>query len=289
MAEWELRPLSLGEILDRTFSLYRKHFVLFLGITAIPHLLPLAINLAKVLLSGTSTVNLGRAQQLQSGAGNGEIAVFGAFATLIGAVVTLIAYLFSQGATVYAVSDLYLGRSTTVGESLRKMWGQLANLFGVSILNGFAIIVSALALLIPGIYVACRLITCIPAALLEDLGARASLERSWELTKDNAGRSFLIYVLYLAMLYGIIMLFMIPFTVMIAMAPKDPSVFRMSAALLQVGTFVAQVLVGPFFLIAISVFYYDLRVKKEAFDLQMMMDPQGVTTPARPSVPSMLS
>ncbi|MGH9811917.1 MAG: hypothetical protein ACRD4T_02160, partial [Candidatus Acidiferrales bacterium] len=35
----DLRPLSLGELLDRTFSLYRNHFWLFVGITAIPYLL----------------------------------------------------------------------------------------------------------------------------------------------------------------------------------------------------------------------------------------------------------
>ena len=45
MAEPVLRPLSLGEILDRTFSLYRRHFLLFVGITAIPHLLILVLNL----------------------------------------------------------------------------------------------------------------------------------------------------------------------------------------------------------------------------------------------------
>ncbi len=33
-----LRPLTTGELLDRTFSLYRSHFVLFLGIFALPHL-----------------------------------------------------------------------------------------------------------------------------------------------------------------------------------------------------------------------------------------------------------
>jgi hypothetical protein len=47
--------------------------------------------------------------------------------------------------------------------------------------------------------------------------------------------------------------------------------------------------VGPFLLIATAVFYYDLRVRKEAFDLQMMMNPEGVAAPARSIVPSMLS
>jgi hypothetical protein len=37
-----LRPLATGELLDRTFSLYRSHFALFLGIFALPNLCVLA-------------------------------------------------------------------------------------------------------------------------------------------------------------------------------------------------------------------------------------------------------
>ena len=51
MAEWDLRPLSIGEILDRTFTLYRRNFLLFLGITAIPRLLSLGLNLAQVAMN----------------------------------------------------------------------------------------------------------------------------------------------------------------------------------------------------------------------------------------------
>ena len=32
MSTLDLRPLSIGELLDRTFSLYRRHFILFVGI-----------------------------------------------------------------------------------------------------------------------------------------------------------------------------------------------------------------------------------------------------------------
>jgi hypothetical protein len=136
----------------------------------------------------------------------------------------------------------------------------------------------------------CRLLTCVPAALLEDLGARDSLERSFALTKDNAGRAFVIYLLYFAMLYGIMMLFTIPSVILMAlMVAKDPSMVWVMTALMQVGSFLAQVVVGPFLLIATAVFYYDLRVRKEAFDLQMMMNPEGVAAPARSIVPSMLS
>jgi hypothetical protein len=291
MAEWELRPLSLGEILDRTFTLYRKNFLLFLGITAVPHLLTLGLNIAQVLFSELPNIPKPRASSAEfqaHGASSGLMA-FGIVGALVALVIYILVYLFSQGGTIYAVSELYLGRPATIAGSLKKMWGQLANLFGVTILNGLAIAGATIFLVIPGIYVACRLLTCVPAALLEDLGARASLERSWDLTRDNAGRSFLIYLLYFAILYGIMMVFMVPFSVMAAMSAKDPAMLRASMIFMQVGTFAAAVLVGPFLLIATSVFYYDLRVKKEALDLQMMMNPAGAGAPsARPSVPTIL-
>ena len=290
MAEWELRPLSLGEILDRTFSLYRQNFLLFLGITAIPHLFTLGLNLAQLMLVKAPVLRP-HAQQLQvraPGLGAGLLA-FG-IGGIIALIMYVMVYLFAQGGTIYAVSDIYLGRPTTVGASLKKMWGQLGNLFGVSVLNGIVVLIGMIFLIVPGIYLMCRLLTCVPAALLEDLGARDSLERSFALTKDNAGRAFAIYLLYFAMLYGIMMLFTIPSAILMAvMVAKDPSMVWVMTALVQVGSFVAQTVVGPFLLIATAVFYYDLRVRKEAFDLQMMMNPEGVTVPARSIVPSMLS
>jgi hypothetical protein len=288
MAQWELRPLSLGEILDRTFSLYRQNFVLFVGIMAIPHLLTLAINLAQVLMVKTP-FTVGQAPQLQTGTRNGGILAFGIFGMLVVLILYLVAYLFSQGATIYAVSDLYLGRTTTIGASLGRMWGKLLNLFGVSILNGMVIGVATLLLIIPGIYMACRLIICVPAALLEDLGARESLERSFALTKGKAGRAFGIYVIYLTMVYAILLLFSVPSIYLMATAAKDPGMLRISMLLGQVGSFVAQTVVGPFFLIATSVFYFDLRVRKEAFDLQLMMNPLGTVPTGNSSVASLLS
>jgi len=263
MANLDLRPLSLGEILDRTFSLYRRNFLLFVGITALPQLLVLALNLTQTLWVMAPTR---RAVSPTLGA----VALVG---MLVGLLVYLVAYLFAQGGTVYAVSDLYLGRSTSIGASLRRMRGQAASLLGVIMLNGLATFVGLILLIIPGIYLACRLITCVPSALLENLGPRASLERSYELTKDSAGRSFVIYLLYFVLLYGAVLLLSAPFVFGIAMSAKDPAMLRVWMSLNQVGSFLATILVTPIFTIATAVFYYDLRVRKEAFDLQMMMNP----------------
>ena len=148
MTGLDLRPLSLGEVLDRTFSLYRRHFLLFVGIAAIPHVLILGVTLAQVaVLSKAPSLALNLA----------GLVVF--------IIVYLFAYLFSQGGTIFAVSDLYLGHPTSISDSLRRVWGDFGFLFGVVVLNGLAVGGALLLLVIPGIYVACRLLVCVPSAL----------------------------------------------------------------------------------------------------------------------------
>jgi hypothetical protein len=285
MADLDLRPLSLGEILDRTFSLYRKNFLLFLGISAIPHSLILAMNLAQTFLTKMPTFPTlpgPRQQEFQSPFGG--MLAFGIAGVLVALVVYMMAYLFSQGGTVFAVSEFYLGRTTTIGASLGRMWGQLWRLLWVVILNGLAVGVGFLLLIIPGFYVACRLLTCVPAALLEDLGSISALERSYALTRDFAGRAFVIYFLYLTLTYSAAGLFSAPFVVGMVLSTKNPEAMRMWLALTNVGSFAAGVLVAPFLTIATSVFYYDLRVRKEAFDLQLMMNPRGQIPSQMPGV-----
>jgi hypothetical protein len=80
-----------------------------------------------------------------------------------------------------------------------------------------------------------------------------------------------------------------PFSIAMGLSSKDPAMMRMWLALSQVGSFIATVLVGPFLTIAAAVFYFDLRVRKEAFDLQVMMNPGGSLSPGVAGVPTVLS
>jgi hypothetical protein len=280
MPDLDLRPLSLGEILDRTFTLYRRNFLLFFGITALPQLLVLGFNLFQILLKGGPAVP----REV-----SGSVVGLGVLAALLGFIVYLVAYLFVHGGTVYAVSDLYLGRSTSIGASLRRMRGQAGTLLGVLILNGLVVMVAFIFLIIPGIYMACRLMTCIPAALLENLGPRTSLERSFALTRDNAGRAFVIYLLYFAILYAIFFLVAFPFMIALAFSARNPAMVTTWTIFMQVGNSLATILVTPIVTIASTVFYYDLRVRKEAFDLQIMMNPNEGALPASSGIPSILS
>src|SRR4029077_16017161 len=109
------------------------------------------------------------------------------------------------------------------------------------------------------------------------------------LTKDFAGRSFVIYVLYCVLIYAAAFLFMMPFTFGAIFSMKDPATYRVWFAVMQGGAFIAGVLVGPVLTIATAVFYFDLRVRKEAFDLQYMMNPSGSLSPGTAGVPTTLT
>ena len=237
MSGLDLRPLSTGDILDRTFSLYRRHFFLFVGIAGIPQLLVLGFSLARIFSPGfgvdvSTTIVL----------------------SLVYLIVALVAYLFSQGGTMLAISELYLGRTTTIAESLRSIQGDLGYLFGVIVLSGLAIGGGFILLIVPGIYVACRLLVCVPAALIEKRSPREALSRSFDLTRDYAGRAFLILVLSVVLTYAAQLLLAIPAAAAMAAQVGGPGMVRFWTAMIQVGSTAASILVTPILLIATAVF-----------------------------------
>jgi hypothetical protein len=272
MAMLDLRPLSLGELLDRTFFLYRRHFLLFVGIAAIPYAFFFVINLATALVpvfaQTAASSRIPIVGLATAGIGGGLFAVV---AVIAGGV----AFLFSVGATVYAVSEIHTGRQTSIRESLRRVRGKTGTIFGVLFLSGLIMVGGFIALIIPGIYLMCRICVATPAALLEDVGPSESIRRSFDLTRNFAGRAFMIYLLYFAMAWGITAVFQFPFVVILAVSAKQMQLRVLLTVLMLVSNFIGSVLVAPVSTIGFALFYYDLRVRKEAFDLQMMMQAIG--------------
>lgn len=256
--------------------------------SALPHLLVLAVQLARVAFTTSNfPVFPGARSDFQAAASSFSLDGFlAAMAFLvIGLVVSVIAYLFTQGGTVFAVSEVYLGRATTIGRSLRRVRGELISLFFVVFFAYAAMFFGFLVLLIPGVYLACRLCVCIPAALLENLGPFEAMDRSFKLTADNAGRAFLIILLYWVLWYDAIILVDVPFVLTIQFAVHNPGTIRTLTALVEVGNWVANVLIMPVFTIASAIFYFDLRVRKEGFDLQLMLNPLRAEVTAPPAPP----
>jgi hypothetical protein len=214
---------------------------------------------------------------------SGTVIVFG----LLTFIAIMIATLFAHGGTIYTVSEIYLGRQITIGEALGRTWGNLGFLVGVMMLNGLVVVLCAILLIIPGIWMACRLIICVPCALIEEKGPRDSLSRSFALTKGFAGRAFMIYVVYFVIALVVGLLFSVPFEGLILASTGNLAMVRLWGSIAQVGSTIATAITMPVILISSAIFYYDLRVRKEAFDIQLMMNPE-LNPPSPPSMPSIL-
>ncbi len=154
-------------------------------------------------------------------------------------------------------------------------------------ISGLAISAGLILLIVPGIYLFCRLILVVPAVMIEKRGPGDSFSRSMLLTKEFAGRAFLIFLLYCAIVIGFSVLFTLPFTPLIAAAFSNPALLKTLLVGQVVISAIVEFLVTPILLIATSIYYYDLRVRKEAFDLQVMMDPDGANIP-RPNFGSVV-
>jgi hypothetical protein len=254
-----LRPMSVGELLDRSFFLYRKHFLLFVGIAALPHVVILALQLAGVVLRS----KMG--------------AAFVGW-TLLWNLAATVCYLAvaaaSQGATVMAVSNVHLDRPTSVSESFTSIKGRIFYLSLIVIGVGIGISIGFVLLIVPGIILALMWALTIPVAVLEDKGLRDSVSRSAELTKGSRGRIFVIGVLFLILIYTVFALWEIPIFILIGMFTRghNPAEFPVwSQIAFPIGSFLTQCLVSPLLTIALSLIYYDQRVRKEGFDLELMM------------------
>lgn len=319
----ELRPMSLGELLDHTFSLYRKNFWVFVGIMAIPASFGIPMNYL-VLASQGDTLSAGRSPSVPSpGLILGFVAGYFVFVALM-----MFVYSIAVAAATFAVSESYLGRKSTVRGSYGKIRGKFWRLIGVvvnifirclgiligvmSVAVGLAIgIAAAIGVLAAGsggralmaagvfllvflayiggialvVYFALRYAVSIPALLLENLGVFASIRRSVQLTRGRRGHIFLALLLATIIGYVGVIVFQGPLlAVTMITVIRNGHVPAWLALLSSVFGAVGGAITGPISMIVLVLCYYDTRIRKEAFDLQFMMASLDSPSPAAGTV-----
>jgi len=283
MADVDLRPLTLGEVLDRTFSLYKKHFWLFVGIMCLPMIVLLAIQIAIVLL-GLGAVVAAKAGSIGTGAAVG-MAAGAFFGFLIMMVAYLAMYCAAEAATVFAVSDLYLGKTPTIRDSYRKVRQKFLRAVGTMFLTGLIVMAGVIALFVPGFILLARTGVAVPVAMLEDENPSSAISRSMELTKGFGWSVFAIFVLTWIISIIALLVFQYPATFITILTAKDHASPFLLLAFQDLTQFISSTLVGPIGTIALSLMYYNLRVQKEGFDLQHMMTTMGSAPPSSMETP----
>lgn len=290
-AIFELRPLSLGEILDRTFTVYRSRFWLFAGIATTIALIHLVLNSIRVV-----TMHVLLVHRMDPAMVNGINAIVTGIISLI----VFLPYAVAQAATVFAVGQVYLGQPASIGSSLRAVAGKWYRYIGIVVwqfwsmiwimlvllvpafmlvssrvtglvaLGGFLMFVGGFGGLIAGFILYLRNALAVPAAVVEALTMRAAMRRSKDLAAGTKGRIFVVLLISIA-LYAALATLQSPLTVMIMIARAGgKDAFGAEIGLLLTA-FLGSTLITPVAMLGLTLLYFDQRVRHEAFDLELLL------------------
>lgn len=303
-----LVPMGAGDILDQAIRIYRQDFVTVVGIVAIFSVPLLLIN----VLAAALTIPLG--SQFSTIEDSSPFVLVYFLATIITTILSAIASVFQVGALAVVISERYLGHTITIRQAYArtfKRWLSLLlaiiiiGLLDLALLTVFFLPFFALAFAaagsgssedaLAGILVLCSCLLFIPvlfllvylnvhwifvtqAIVLESHTSTGGMGRSWRLVKGTFWRvlGFSIILSILVGLFSAGPIYLVSFASLVL-----PSVVLASVLNSIIQTAV-QVLVTPIQFAAVTLLYYDLRIRKEGFDLQLQLQqppPSASPTP----------
>lgn len=246
--------MSAGQILDRALKLYSYHWSLLLGISAV-----LTLPAAGIMIAINSFTQHALRTENTSG-------------MLIGGILNLVAiclygfviYPWAQGASTFAISECYLNREVGIGQAIGFGWRRLGTLFNVSLSIGMRVFIGMLLFVVPGIMWACSYVAALPAVIIEGSKARDGMRRSRELAQGRRLSVFavLITIWLLSILLNIAFYFVIELSLGARTFMGDLVYNIISQAV--------GILLMPVGVITATLLYYDFRIRKEGFDLEML-------------------
>ena len=272
-----LRPLGVGETLDVAIKLYRRNATTLWTIVA---LVVIPLQILDVIIrraSLPSDVFLSNGTLYSfSGQGTGSVIVV-VLASFLVAVATYIA----TGAVFEALISAYLGRPTTWRSSLAHAQTRAASLIWLAVLTTVFVMIGFILLVLPGIWLLVAISVAVPALMFEGVGGFGAMKRSMELVDGRwwatLGRLLAAYVLLFAVLFGITAL---GSAIASGVTLHNVTLFVALGGLLNV---IATILIAPFVAAVLTVIYIDLRVRKEALDIELVareFSGPGSTVPA---------
>jgi len=309
---YELRPLSLAELLDRAFGMYRRHFLLFVGIMAVPSVVMLVFSVGlqfiqAPVLPPDPAAAPDPAQMIGA-------AIWGGAAFILMMILYWFTYAVALGASTTAVAEIYKGQVPSIATSYGSIRGRVARLALLMLLVGLRLGTAMLlvgmivGVLVPGLFrvspilggvfgfvalgagvvflfwLTLRYAVAVPPAVLEDSTASESIARSIELTRGSRWRVLVLVVFTVIIAYAGLMLFQGPFIVASVMAgPETATGFWLNLLGVITGS-IASAFTNPLAIVAMAVLYYDLRIRHEGLDIELMIE----ALPAKPSSPAVL-
>ena len=279
----DLRPLGVGEIIDVAIKIWRRHFgtlakIVFVVVAPVEIFSTLvaasANNLDVETFDGTGGTTI------DGGALIGWLAGMFTAQLLSG-----LAFLIASAAVLRAVSVAYLGGTPYWRESLRAATSRLPSLIWLGFLMFGGLGLAAIALILPSIWLGVAWAVAFPVLIAEGQRGPAALGRSFRLVTGRWWPTFGALVLSFILQGFIGLVFGIPLGILTA-TTEDPN--SLSTILFtMVVSVLSSVITTPFMAAVLVLIYFDLRVRKEGFDLQLLS--QGVGVPVDAGAASWLA
>lgn len=247
-------------MLDETFRLYRRHFVVLAGVAV-----TFAIPLAALAGFGFWSLFGNLLTQASSGAPLDTSQLSGLFVGFgLGYVVNLALQPLQFGAITYAICESALGHPVTIGGMLNAALRKYIHVLGLILLLGA---MGLLFCVFPlWIWILVGWVAVLPAMFVENLGLRGAMSRSWRLVQGMWWRTFFIILLVLILDY-VVSLALDAFLYFGQALLSIVLSQYVALSIYEAASILVSGLVVPILLIAIVLLYFDLRVRKEGIDL----------------------
>ena len=271
-----LRPLSTGEILDVSIKICVAQWRTLLKavlIVVVPVQIVTTLLTADYTLSsfdfGADTSQTPQEALEELNQYIGGLAISG--------LLQLCAVGLATAACFRAIAQAYLGESADWRESLRFATRHIPSLLLLTLLYVLGVGLGTVLFIAPGVWLYVAWAFALPVLLVEGLRGRGALGRSFELVRGRWWKTFgtLIVGFILAAIISTLMqgIFLIG---MVVGEDNDAVVLVLSAIAGIVGLAIST----PFQAALLTVLYFDLRVRKEGFDLELLAQEIGADAPA---------
>ena len=269
----QLRPLGIGEILDVGITIYRRNFRALLTLVLVvvtPFEVVSALIQASALPDNTLLTDTTPGEPFEVDRDFWvTIAAFVAAGAL-----SFVAGIVATGACFKAVADGYLGERAEWRPALGFAARRFHSILWVTILGAFVAFLGFLLLIVPGVYLYICFAVAIPVLLTEGVKGRKALGRSRQLVRGRWWGTFGVVVLG-AILVAIVQGALVGLAGVVTVLDDAEPTLRSFLAT-TIATVLASALATPLTAAFITVLYFDLRVRKEAFDLQLLAEQIGV-------------
>jgi hypothetical protein len=276
----ELRPRGIGEILDVGVALYRARFKQLVLTTAVV-VIPLQVVATLVTLSAEPDHFAVSASGSPTPVYDSGSAALHTAANLVVLLLSLLSRAFVVAATARMIGDAYVGAETQRTKPLDVLGGRIVSVIGVTLLVAGSYFLGFFACFIGVLVPLTIFAVAIPALILEHVPATRALGRSYELTKPRAGHT--LGVVILSQLLMLVVQSGLGLLILLVLRSSSVTAIVLVNGLASA---VAAVLTTPFLATSTVALYFDLRIRAEGFDVQLLMQRVDARYAGRAATPT---